>query len=185
MWYSNKAKPIGSQQQTPHRHGCNVTTWCWIGFSLLVLNGCGFHLRGSVLLPADVDTVYLQVANAELAEEIELLLEAGEASIVPTGEDADLTLVVTSERLERRLLAVDPKTGKAREFELTYATSYQVLGKEKQTLMPTQSLFLSRDLVFDPEAVIGSNREEEVIYLEMRRDAARQIMARMQAALNP
>jgi LPS-assembly lipoprotein len=182
LWYSSKVKPIDNHKQTPHRP---VAAWCWIGFSLLVLNGCGFHLRGSVLLPADVNTVYLQVANADLAEEIKLLLEAGEASIVPTGEDADLTLIVTPERLERQLLAVDPKTGKAVEFELTYATSYEVLDKERQSLMPTQSLSLSRDLVFDPEAVIGSSREEEVIYMEMRRDAARQIMARMQATLNP
>ena len=149
-----------------------------------MLSGCGFHLRGSVLLPDEIDTVHLQVSNAELAEEIKLLLEAGDASIVPS-EDADLTLIVTPERLERRLLAVDPKTGKAREFELTYTASYQVLGKEKQALMPSQTLVLSRDLVFDPEAVIGSSREEEIIYLEMRRDAARQIMARLQAALNP
>lgn len=163
-----------------------MTVWWWIiALSLLVLGGCGFHLRGSVLLPADVDTIHLQVPNAELAEEIKLLLAAGEASIVPTRKDADLTLIVTPERFDRRLLAVDPKTGKAREFELTYTTSFQVLDKEGQSVVPPQSIFLSRDLVFDPEAVIGSNREEEVIYSEMRRDVARQVMARMQAALNP
>lgn len=170
----------------PHHHRWKIAGWySWIAVNLLVLGGCGFHLRGGVLLPPDVNRVHMQVANAELAEEVKLLLEAGGASIVPTAETADLTLIVTPEQLGRRLLAVDPDTGKAREFELTYAVSYQVLGEKKQALMPSQTVSLSRELVFDPEAVIGTSREEEVIYSEMRRDAARQIMARMQAALNP
>lgn len=177
--------PISQRPHAARHPSGNAVAWHWLAIGLLAVSGCGFHLRGNVLLPDDVDTVHLNVANAELAEELRLLLEAGDASIVPTSEDADLTLIVAPERLERRLVAVDPKTGKAREFELTYATSYQVLGKESQTLMPAQTLFLARDLVFDPEAVIGTSREEEVIYMEMRRDAARQILARMQSALNP
>ncbi len=177
--------PIGTRQKSARRRSRNAALWCWLAICLPVASGCGFHLRGSMLLPDNVDTVHLRVANIELAEELELLLEASDASIVPTGEDADLTLIVTPEQLDRRLLAVDSRTGKAVEFELTYATSFQVLGKQRQTLMAAQKLFLSRDLVFDPEAVIGSSREEEIIYLEMRRDAARQILTRLQSTLNP
>lgn len=170
-------KPLPAAAASTARYG--------LVLSLILASSCGFHLRGSVLLPDDIDAVHLQVANPALGEEIKLLLEAGDAVIAPTNEGADITLLVTPERLGRRLLAVDPKTGKAREFELTYAISCQVLAKEGQTLMPDQTISLSRDLVFDPEAVIGSAREEEIIYTEMRRDAARQIMARMQSALNP
>lgn len=179
------AKPIGSPQQALPEQRRTLAVWCWMVLHLLALGGCGFHLRGSVLLPVGVDTIHLQVPNTELAEEIKLLLAAGETSIVPTREDADLTLIVAAERFDRRLLAVDSKTGKAREFELTYTSSLEVLGKEGQAVVPSQTIFLARDFVFDPDAVIGSNREEEVIYSEMRREAARQIMARMQAALNP
>jgi LPS-assembly lipoprotein len=173
------------QRPSPHSPCRNVAFWWAITLSLLALGGCGFHLRGSVILPADVNTLHLQVPNAELAEEIKLLLGGDEVSIVPTAENADLTLIVAPERLDRRLVAVDPQTGKAREFELTYTTSFQVLGKQGKIGVPPQTVNLSRELVFDPEAVIGTSREEEVIYSEMRRDAARQIMARIQAALSP
>ena len=42
---------------------------------------------------------------------------------------------------------------------------------------------LLRDYVFNPEAVIGAGREEELLRDEMRRDAARQLMRRVEAAL--
>ncbi|MGF1615395.1 MAG: LPS assembly lipoprotein LptE [Gammaproteobacteria bacterium] len=162
-----------------------LITSLWLGMSLLTQGGCGFHLRGGVILPADVNAIHVQVSNPELAEEINLLLEAGQASIVPTPQDADVTLIVAPERFERRLLAVDAQTGKAREFELNFTTDFQLLSKEGQILVPPQTLSISREMVFDPEAVIGTSREEELIYTEIRRDAARQIMARVQAAFAP
>lgn len=157
----------------------------WLVCALALLTGCGFHLRSSIMLPADVKAVHVQAPNPELAEEIKLLLEDSGAAVASTEQAADLTLAVEPERFERRLLAVDPTTGKAREFELTYTTAFSLRGKGGQTLMEPQRVDLSRDIVFDPEAVIGTSREEELIHTEMRHDAARQILWRVQARLNP
>jgi outer membrane lipopolysaccharide assembly protein LptE/RlpB len=41
---------------------------------------------------------------------------------------------------------------------------------------------LVRDFTYDPEAIIGTSREEAVLYVEMRRDAAQQILYRLRAA---
>lgn len=117
------AKATGRQRSSRLRYGRSIALGCALAANIVLFAGCGFHLRGSVILPAEVETLHLQVPNPELAEEIKLLLAAGEVSMVPSRENADLTLIVAPVRFERRLIAVDPKTGKAREFELIYDTS--------------------------------------------------------------
>lgn len=148
----------------------------------LALAGCGFHLRGAVDFPEAIRTVQV-MAPSELRNDILTLLESGGIGVSASAADADARITVTSERFSRRVLSVDPTTGKEREFELAYTLAFRVTGPGGRTVIEDGSVNLLRDYVFDPEAVIGTGREEELLRDEMRRDAARQLMRRVEAAL--
>ncbi len=148
----------------------------------LLLSGCGFKLRGAVELPETIRTVQV-MAPPELRNDILTLLESGGVGVSPSGSGADARITVTSERFSRRVLSVDPNTGKEREFELAYTLDFGVTDRGGQAVIENGKVNLLRDYVFDPEAVIGAGREEELLRNEMRRDAARQLMRRVEAAL--
>ena len=74
-------------------------------------------------------------------------------------------------------------TGKEREFELVYQVAFEVTGASGEELLAKQTVTLLRDYVFDPNAVLGKNREESVLHAEMRRDAAARIVRRISASL--
>jgi len=155
--------------------------------SLLVaahLTGCGFELRGRASLPDDIRSVHVNAPDA-LRDELQIFLEGGGAELVEDGTSADVTINVNNEMYDRRVLTVDPNTGKEREFELAYSVSFNVKRANGTEVVGTQSVSLLRDYVFDPDAVIGKSREEGVLREEMRRDAAQQILRRIRAAISP
>ncbi len=149
----------------------------------LLLEGCGFQLRGALNLPDNVRAVQV-MAPPEVRREILSLLESGGVEAAATSAGADASITVTSEQFSRRVLSVDPTTGKEREFELAYTLAFGVTRSGGESVIENGSVNLLRDYVFDPEAVIGTSREEEVLRDEMRREAARQLMRRIEAALN-
>ncbi len=148
---------------------------------LATLSACGFSLRGHAPLPSGIDTVHLQTGSTALRNHLRLALEANGARIAPEKKGADATLVIAAESFDRRVLAVDPGTGKSREFELVYNLNFRFSGRDGKALLASQALKLRRDFVFDDDAVIGKSREEGVLIEEMRRDAASQIMRRLSA----
>jgi LPS-assembly lipoprotein len=147
------------------------------------LTGCGFELRGRASLPDDIRSVHVN-APAELRDELQIFLEGGGAELAESGTSADVTINVSSETYDRRVLTVDPNTGKEREFELAYSVVFDVKRANGIPVLASQSVSLIRDYVFDPDAVIGKSREEGVLREEMRRDAAQQILRRIRAAIS-
>ncbi|HSS63483.1 MAG TPA: LPS assembly lipoprotein LptE [Gammaproteobacteria bacterium] len=150
----------------------------------LLLVGCGFQLRGALDLPDNVRTLHV-IAPSELRNDIITLLESGGVGAATSGAEADASITVTSERFSRRVLSVDPTTGKEREFELAYTLDFGVTRSDGATVIENGTVNLLRDYVFDPQAVLGTSREEALLREEMRRDAARQLMRRVEAALSP
>ncbi len=154
--------------------------------SLLVmaqLTGCGFELRGRASLPDDIRSVHVN-APAELRDELEIFIEGGGVELVEADKSADVTINVSSETYDRRVLTVDPNTGKEREFELAYSATFDVKRADGTSMVGNQTVSLLRDYVFDADAVIGKSREEGVLREEMRRDAAQQILRRIRAAIS-
>lgn len=148
----------------------------------LHLNGCGFQLRGDVALPEDIRTVHVSASDA-LRDELQIFLEGGGIELSKTKTGADASINVTSESFNRRVLSVDPNTGKEREFEIAYTVAFNVVRANGAPVISGQAINLLRDYVFDPDSVIGKSREEGVLYEEMRRDAAQQLLRRLQASL--
>ena len=168
------------------RHGANgralharALAWSILGAALLVISGCGFHLRGAVELPEDVHAVVLSGGSAALHDEIRALLTGSQARVVNALADADAVLNLISESDDQRLLVVDPDTGSPREYEVVYSVAYGLQSVEGVPIVPPNTVRVVRDYVYDRDAIIGTSRELGVLRTEMRRDAALQIMRRL------
>ncbi len=156
----------------------------------LLLSACGFHLRGAVTLPPQMERTQLVgiEPRGALAEEITAALENAGARVV--AGDAAAQLHISGEREARRLLSVG-STGRASEYELTYQFSFELripevdeTGKAVTTvLVPQQTVSLNRDYAFDPNSVLGMGEEEALLVREMRAFAVRQMLVRLRAGL--
>ena len=170
----------------PRRRGIGASSG---GFRILVLalaivaaGGCGYQLRGAVSLPPGLDAIRI-AAPTDLRNALVQLLDSGGVRVQPAGGSAGVLLRIGDERFDRRVLSVDPVTGKESEFELVYQVVFGVTGAEGEELVPKQTVSLIRDYVFDADAVLGKSREQSVLHAEMRRDAAAQIVRRIESSL--
>jgi len=150
--------------------------------SAALISACGFRPRGSVALPEDFKSVYVD-APIEISDELAIFLDSGGATVNNVRKDADAVIRVQSENYEQRVVSVDATTGKAREFELIYTLSFSVRMKDGTALVPSERLVVRRIYVFDPTAVIGATRNVDALRVAMRRDAAERIIRLTEAAL--
>jgi LPS-assembly lipoprotein len=148
-------------------------------FSLL-LTACGFHLRGSQEQVSGLPALYLPEGTTGLAGELRSAARSGGARLVENREDAQAVVTISAENLERQVRSVG-STGKVREFELVYTVSFDVQDSQGKALTDTQTLRLTRDFVFDETQVLGKEAEEAKLRQGLQRDAAGQILRRVQA----
>ena len=147
-----------------------------------LMTACGFRPRGSIDLPADFHNVYVQ-APTEISDELAIFLDSGGATVVDSPGEADASIKVQNENYDRRVVAVNATTGKAREFELLYTVNFSVRMKDGTMLMPSEQVVVRRVFVFDPDAVIGATQNVAALQRDMRRDAAQRIVRITEATL--
>lgn len=147
----------------------------------LLLTACGFELRGANILPPGKNSIYL-VSSGDLKEQVSIFLEGSDTRLVSDRGSADVVLTLANPRFNRRVLSVDPNTGKEREFELSYTLDMNAKEADGKSLVASQPVTLLRDYVFDRTALIGAGQEESVLREEMVRDAVQQVLSRLRAA---
>ena len=154
--------------------------FCWlILLPVFTITGCGFHLRGALDISSEISPVYIQEGSAfELARDIRSLLEKNKIVITEHPATANSQLSLGNESRSRRVLSVD-NSGRASEYLLTYKVNISIKIGQAKAIQDTVSL--SRSLVFDPDAVLAATNESETLYRDMRKDAARLVLLKMQA----
>jgi LPS-assembly lipoprotein len=154
-------------------------------FMLLLLTGCGFHLRGAVQLPTGLSEIAVKDANTDIAPDLRRAIRS--AGILVT-DSASMVLQLRTEKYDKRVLSVDT-LGRAQEYGLSYTVRFSLKdegeGKSGTTWIAEVPVTQTRDLRFDANAVLGSGNEETELNIEMRRDAVSQILRQLQYAKEP
>lgn len=146
----------------------------------VMLTACGFKLRGAIVLPDGLQSIYVAGPNrSKLVSDLKEILEYIESGASDRA-DAEVVLRVDNESDGHRTLSVDSR-GKARESELEYSVTYSLIRAGGEVLLDKEPLLLVRTLITNGEEVIGRVNEAAIIRREMRGDAARQILRRVQA----
>jgi LPS-assembly lipoprotein len=155
-----------------------VLTLVLMSFALLA---CGFHLRGSYQLPDHLSPLYLNKDSMSLMlyRELRSTVKASGAALTDDPAAAASTLTVNNEQQTREVISVD-SLGRAREYRLKYRLVFS-LQAGGENVIERSSLLLERNLLFNPEAVLGVAEETQNIYKDMIRDSTGQILLRLQA----
>ncbi|WP_462319870.1 LPS-assembly lipoprotein LptE [Halochromatium sp.] len=156
---------------------------CWlVAAFILLLAGCGFHLRGAVDIPAALEPVYIQ-SGGLVGEAINERLRGSGVPVTGTATEAGMVLRILGQSRSSRVVAVD-RAGKALAYALEFRVSFDATDASGQRLIPEQQLSLERTFDDNPDvAVLGKQLESDIIYQDMADDAADQVLLRLRAAV--
>ena len=154
----------------------------YLALLLLLLAGCGFHLRDALLLPPDLGPVRVQARDPDgpLAQQLQQALQRAGATIAAPGDGDAATLRILSERLGDTSISVD-QFGRSQEFTLRYAVIFDLRRADDTDLVPQQAIELSRDYVSVPTSSAGTEGEREILVRELRREMVPSILRRIDA----
>jgi len=146
--------------------------------TLLLLNACGFQLRGDYLLAPELHTLYLSSTDrqSELTRLVTQNLQLNNVNIAKqfTADMPEMRLL--KDTLDRRTLSVFPN-GQVAEYELIYTVRYQLRFAEQD--VRSFKFEINRDYQDDPDIALAKSRELSLMLSEMRKEAADKILRNM------
>jgi len=150
----------------------------------LIIEGCGFKLRGVYSLPDSISPIYIEGVSREheMADALTSQLKSSGILVSNERKEANAILSVSHYRSDRRVVALD-KSGKVAEYELHEALRFQLVDGSGTELVSSQQVNLLQSYSNPEERVLGKKLEEESLRRDMRRDLASQIMRRLEAQL--
>lgn len=147
----------------------------------LLAASCGYHLKGDVKLPKEMNSVYLEGASPQLYNQFKESLDASSGKLLSSSENAGVVVKVRDEEFRRRILSLSSR-GRSNEVELNYRFEYE-LYKSGKLLVPVQTFQLSREYFNDQDDIIAKDNEEGVIRDEMYQQAVQNVISRASAEL--
>ena len=155
--------------------------------TVALISACGFQLRGGRPLPDVLRSVFIEV-NQEyrtleppIVGSLRAALRARGAEVERKERDARAKLVIEELIEQRQVISVGPD-GKAIEYELTTTIQYTVKA-DGETVLPHQTLSLSRDYSFNADAVLAKEAEELKLREAIQAELAELMMLRLEASL--
>ena len=149
----------------------------------LLLNGCGFHLRGMVNVPqwlSDV-AIIVQQAHNDIAPLLKNQLQAYNVYVNPDPTTAHYWLIIENDAIQQNITSVSSSTT-PRQYQLIYTIRFKLQKAKGEEIISTIPITVTRQITINSDRILGSNEEEELTKSEMRRDAVMQILNRISRA---
>ncbi|MAM56944.1 MAG: hypothetical protein CMN25_06370 [Salinicola sp.] len=149
--------------------------------SLTVLAGCGFQLRGLHQPALGISELSLSANVSPLSEEVRRSLESAGTRVV---EDADLRVNLGDERIgENRLTRSDSGS---RETSITLTAPFSVQRvSDSAYLLNQQQLEVSTTVLLSTDDIYSGEEARTNAIEQLRRDAATQLIDRLDALETP
>jgi len=154
--------------------------------SLFLLSaGCGFKLRGSMEIPPWFNNVALvnQGVHRDLVLTLKDQLQAYHVCVLPNIAAASYLLILMNESSQQQISSISASTT-PRQYQLLYTVHYKLIKKSGELIIPEGQVLVTRQLTVNNDRILGSDAEESTTYSEMRRDAAMQIINRINRHLD-
>jgi LPS-assembly lipoprotein len=148
--------------------------------TLLVLSGCGFHLRGSTDIP--FATIYLGVGDTSpVAVVLKRAIRGnGPTKVVTDPAKADIRLELLGEGVRTEILTIN-SLGIAAEYNLLYTLRFRVTDTKGRPYIRLTELPLKRLVIINSNATLPEVFEIQQLVSDMQSDAAQQILRRLEA----
>lgn len=153
--------------------------------TVLLLGACGFHLRGTAVLPRGMHVVYVQDTQpvSVIGNPLRESLSGSGARVTASADEAGASVRIVRESFDRRLVSTNSKSGGGivRDYELSYSVTFSAQSKEANWTQDEQTLTVAREYSFDESQMLAKTAEQEQLQRDMVQDAVRQMLLRLQA----
>ena len=146
--------------------------------SLVMLQACGFHLRGKVELLPMFGSVYVQGNDKKLNTEVKNAFRLSDSSIVDSASAATVVVDIFQAESSREALTLDNR-GKATSYSLIYTVRYRVKSVAGKVVLADTILSMNRDFNFDNTQVLQMEKQAEFLLESMRKDLALRMLNRL------
>ena len=161
-----------------------------IRFFVILLDSCGYSLRGSQLRNANLDVLNLIFSqpNGNLARNLERNLVAtglnieSQVNISKPTQPRQLTLTVSAEETSIRPVSINPRA-RAAQYEIRLSIVIR-LEAENEIKIESDILSVERTYFEDIENIVGNQEEVQIIISEMRQNLITQVMRRLESSIN-
>ncbi len=159
-----------------------LTTKLLLIFSLLLLTGCGFHLRGHEPLPPALRVLYVQSNDpyGAFTKQLSQTLTAVGVTVTETSDTAPVALQILSEQSGQQLTS-QGSSGQMSTYLLTYTVTYQLLDEHGRIIQAPQSVMATRAYSAAANQILGDLNVQSGLQTEMQRDAIVQILGRLRS----
>jgi len=150
--------------------------------TVLLLAGCGFHLRQSVALPPSMQRIHLAMSGGgDLQRNLARALRNSGITIEDASGPGIAELAVPVARFSTQMLSI---SGGARitEYSVQYTVKFSVADATGTVLLPEQNIQMSREYSYDATNTIGNQAQVEEIQRSLIDDMVQSILFRLQAA---
>ena len=152
-----------------------------VAAALVLLAGCGFHLRGSTPLPAAMAKPWLDAPDkyTALYAALDLQLRAAGVTLAAGPAEASAVIHLHLDETGRALLSVSAQN-RPGEDEVYYRADFSVTSGGKE-LLARQHVELTRDYGYDETAVLAKEHEEQSLRAALADEIASLILRRLTA----
>lgn len=146
-------------------------------WALLLLTGCGFHLRGMIDMPKWLNNVTIVVQNAhrDLEPFLNEQLKAYHINVCPEPATAEYWLVIEQDNFRQQISSISSSTT-PRQYQLIYTVHFKLQQAKGKEIRPSSQVVVTRQITLNSNRILGSTNEEDQSKTEMQRDAAMQII---------
>ena len=148
----------------------------------LLLGACGFHLRGSEPLPADMSVTYIRgtIEFNPLYDAFRTSLESHGVRVTQNRREATAVLNILENNFSTEVQTVN-LSGQVQEYRLSQNIHFEVTAADGRLLVEQQSVTQTRVVKFNVKGLLGSERERATIRAELTRDVVNLAMLRITA----
>lgn len=147
----------------------------WISLLIIVLTGCGFHLRGALPTLTMDNPIYIAGVdkNSDLYRELARQLRGAKSVVTETRSLAKSVLTISDYRSRERQLTLN-SSNQAVEYELEESFNFSV--QTSNTTVESHPLKVTRVLGRTESETLAREREEREMRINMRHDLVNQLM---------
>lgn len=152
-----------------------ISRTLWISLLIIVLTGCGFHLRGALPTLTMDNPIYIAGVdkNSDLYRELARQLRGSKSVITETRSLAKSVLTISNYRSRERQLTLN-SSNQAVEYELEESFNFSV--QTSNTTVESRPLKVTRVLGRTESETLAREREEREMRINMRHDLVNQLM---------
>jgi LPS-assembly lipoprotein len=150
---------------------------CIFLLSVFLLSSCGFHLRDSSHLPAQLRVVYIKTSTpySGFGCDIRKNFCALGMRVTSNPQCARVTLNILSERFKENRVTISA-TSLLSQYLLSYEVIYQIEDAKGCILAPQRLITINRAYTVNANQILGADNELPLLRQDMRREAVYQLI---------